>query len=267
MQGFYLPEMAYSDQIAKIIKQLGFRWIILDPIHCPDKIQPGFNYIHKSTGLKVIFRDRQISKSYPAEIIFNKLKDNQSSQTIISATDGEIYGHFHEDWQGCLEKILLNKNLSMPTVSQYLEVFRPVKKISLRPASWESLESEIKKGIPFALWDHPQNKIHQLLWSLVALSIKLVNKYKRDKNWSWARQHLDRGLTSCTFWWASAQKPSDFSPLTWNPDMIDNGAEELIRSVRSLSLATSPEKIKAEKLYMGIKKNTWFNHWNKYNKK
>lgn len=266
IKGFYLPEMAYSVKVAKLVKKFGFKWLILDSIHSQEKILPEQAYFDSQSGLSVVFRDRQISKSYPAEIIFHKIKDNCPSQTIVTATDGEIYGHFHKDWQGHIEKILQNKNLSVVTVGHYLSGLGRAKKIVLRPATWESTENEIKKHIPYALWDSPQNSIHQSLWKLVHLASHLVEKYKTDKNWHWARQHLDRGLSSCTFWWASARRPSDFSPLTWNPDMIDNGSEQLIRAVRSLDKATSQEKVKAEKIYINIKKDTWLTHWRKYNK-
>ena len=266
IKGFYMPEMAYSDEVAKIVKKMDFEWIILDPINYKESTKEGIFYVHKKTKLKVVFRNRAISKAYPAEVIFKKLKKNESSQTIITGTDGEIYGHFHEDWQGHLEKVLQNKNLSVKTISQHLKEAVNVKKINLRAASWESLETELKQKIPFALWDNPKNKIHKSLWKLVALASKLIAKYKKDKNWHWARNHLDRGVSSCTFWWASAKKPSDFSPLTWNPDMIDNGTEELIKAVRSLESASAKEKIKAEKIYIEVKKNTWLDHWNKYNK-
>lgn len=266
ISGFYMPEMAYSDEVSSIVKKAGFKWIILDPINYQGEVESNVFYVHKKTKLQVVFRNRDISKSYPAEVIFDKLNTNQLDQIIITGTDGEIYGHFHEDWQGHLEKILSNKNLIIRTVSEYLKGAGRVKKIALRSGSWESLEREISDHIPFALWNNPKNKIHKSLWKLVYLAIKLINKYQRDKNWHWARQHLDRGVSSCTFWWASAKKPSDFSPLTWNPDMIDNGAEELIRSIRSLVSASAKEKIKAEKIYIDIKKNTWLNHWNKYNK-
>jgi hypothetical protein len=49
--------------------------------------------------------------------------------------------------------------------------------------------------------------------------------------------------------------------------MIDKGLEELIKSVRSLNGASTQEKITAEKIYINIKKATWFKHWTKYNKK
>ncbi|MFA6467146.1 MAG: polysaccharide deacetylase family protein [Patescibacteria group bacterium] len=267
IKGFYMPEMAYCDQVAKVVKKAGFEWIILDAINYQGEIKADTFYIHQQTKLKVVFRNRAISKSYPAEVIYKKLKQNKATQTIITATDGEIYGHFHKDWQGHLEKILQNSNLLVKTVAQYLEETKEARSINLRSGSWESSELELKQRIPFALWDHPKNKIHQSLWHLVSLATKLVGKYKKDKNWFWARQHLDRGVSSCTFWWASAKKLSNFSSLTWSPDMIDAGAEELVRTIRSLSLASTKEKIKAEKIYLDIKKNTWFTHWSKYNKK
>ena len=267
IKGFYMPEMAYSDDVAKIVKKMNFEWIILDPINYKDNIEEDVLYINKKTKLKVVFRNRAISKAYPAEVIYKKLKQNAPSETIVTGSDGEIYGHFHEDWQGHIEKILANKNVELQTVGKYLSSLDQTKKISLRDASWESLPTELSQKIPFALWNDPKNKIHKSLWKLVALATKLVDKYKEDKNWHWARNHLDRGMSSCTFWWASGKKPSDFSPLTWNPDMIDNGSEELIKAVRSLDAASNKEKIKAEKIYIDIKKTTWLSHWNKYNKK
>jgi len=267
INGFYFPEMAFSLPAAKIVKSLGFKWIILDPISYQGQIDNHLMYQLKQVGLKVVLRNREISKNYPAEVIFYKLKEKSVAEIIITATDGEIYGHFHKDWQGCLEKSLQDKNLRVMTVGQYLLTLKRKKAIELRVSSWESTAEELRKNKPFILWDDPKNKIHQSLWRLVDLVSHLVNRYSKDKNWFWARRHLDRGLSSCTFWWASSKKPSPFSPFTWNPDMIDNGAEELIRSVRSLEQATSQEKIKAEKLYIEIKKNTWLTHWRKYNRK
>jgi predicted glycosyl hydrolase (DUF1957 family) len=265
--GFYLPEMAYSKEAAKIIKKQGYEWIILDAINYAQEVDNNILYEIKDIGLKVVFRDRKISKSYPAEVIYQKLQSkNIDSATIITGTDGEMYGHFHEDWQGHLEKILQNENLKIQTVYQYLKTLKQVKKIDLRVASWESTEKELKKRIPFALWQDPKNKIHRDLWKLVALAIKTVSQNKKDQNYKWARWHLDRGLSSCTFWWASATRPSDFSPLTWNPDMIDNGSEELVRSIRSLKKIAISQRIKAERLYIQIKKNTWETHWRKYHK-
>lgn len=267
IEGFYFPEMSFSNQAAKIVKEQGYKWIILDPINYQSKVDNNFIYTINKIGLKVVFRNREISKSYPAEVIYNKLKNLSDDETIITGTDGEMYGHFHEDWQGHLEKVIQSKDVSILTVKKYLSSLSKKKSISLRTASWETTEEEIKKGVPFSLWHDPKNNIHNLLWEIVEEAYKLLNKHKKDKNYKWARNHLDRGLSSCTFWWASGKKLSIFSPLTWNPDMIDNGSEELIKVSRSLDSASEKDKIKMEKLYINIKKTTWLTHWVKYNDK
>lgn len=263
--GFYLPEMSYSDKAGKIIKKLGYQWIILDPVVFGAEVDNKLIYKIKNIGLKVVFRNREISKNYPAEIIYKQLDKLNKDELYITGSDGEMYGHFHNDWQGHLEKVISSSQVEILTVGQYLQSLKKAKEIKLKSGSWETKKSELDRNIPFALWKHPKNKIHLLLWELVELSYKLLKKYPKDKNYHWARRHLDRGLSSCTFWWASATKPSIFSPLTWNPDMIDNGSEELIRVVRSLANANKNEKIKAEKLYIEIKKTTWLKHWAKYN--
>jgi predicted glycosyl hydrolase (DUF1957 family) len=264
--GFYLPEMAYSLQVAKIIKKLGYTWIILDPISTPQKIKNNILYQIKNLDLKVIFRDRVYSQNYPAEVIYQKFQHKQDfAEIIITATDGEMYGHKHEDWQGHLENILVNKNLDILTVSQYLKTLKQSESISLRDSSWETSLADLKHHTPFALWQNPKNVIHQALWQLTNFSISLIKKYPKDQNHFWARYHLDRGLSSCTFWWASAKKVGVFSGLAWHPDMVDNGTEELVRSVRSLKKASTAEKIQAERYYAKAKRLIWETHWRKYN--
>ena len=265
-KGFYLPEMAYSPEVAKLIKKLGYQWIILDPICTTERVDNQILYTIKNIGLQVVFRNREISKKYPAEEIFHKLAKDFGQETIITATDGEVYGHRHEDWQGHIEKVVSYKNVETKTVSKYLSGLKQKNNIDLRIGTWESSEVELKNKTPFILWADPKNKIHQDLWSLVKLASHLIKKYAKDPSYQWARAHLDQAMTSCTFWWASDRKLSDFSPLTWHPDMIDNGVEELVRSVRSLERASRSEKMQAEKLYLNIKKNTWTIHWKKYSK-
>jgi predicted glycosyl hydrolase (DUF1957 family) len=264
--GFYLPEMAYSLESAKIIKKLGFDWIILDQISTTQKIDDKILYQIKNLGLKVVFRNREYSQNYPAEVIYQKFEQAQDFvETIITATDGEMYGHKHTDWQGHLEKILLNADLKILTVSQYLKTLKEKENIVLRASSWETSAKDLQQNTPFTLWHNPKNAIHKTLWQLADLSISLLKKYHKDENYFWARAHLDRGLSSCTFWWASGQKVGVFSGLAWHPDMVDNGAEELVRSVRSLKKATIAEKIKAERYYVKTKKLIWETHWKKYN--
>ncbi|NIA18447.1 MAG: polysaccharide deacetylase family protein, partial [Actinobacteria bacterium] len=129
--GFFLPEMAYSPKIGKLIKKLGYKWIILDEIAYNGKLeQVDFNkkYYDKATGLKIIFRSRNLSKSYVPETILKLMPKNKSPQPlpnqvedklftkegnilIITATDAELYGLRHIDHTAEFEKLLKYKSL------------------------------------------------------------------------------------------------------------------------------------------------------------
>jgi hypothetical protein len=101
------------------------------------------------------------------------------------------------------------------------------------------------------------------LWKLAQLSEKMINKYPKDINHSWARWHFVRGLASCTFWWASAYDfKHNFGPKAWSPDEIERGVDEFIRAIRSLENSTTlREKRSSEELLILIKRLVWLEHW------
>jgi hypothetical protein len=272
--------MAYSPDVAKIIKRLGYDWLILDEIAYSggDKSRPDFSriYTDAASGLKIIFRSRELSLAYPPDKLWpifkagaKALERKAAGQEIfITATDAELYGLRHEDPTGELEKIVKIKNLKTLTLSRFIKIAskRKVLPAALHPSSWESTTDEIKNGRPYGLWFNKKNAIQVYLWRLAYLSLKLGVKFKKDKNYYWHRWHLVRGLASCTFWWASARdfKPV-FGPYAWSPDDIERGLEDLVRSVRSFNdPKTKKVKLEAEKYYLKIKKMIWEEHWKKH---
>lgn len=285
-KGFFIPEMAYSPAIGKLIKKLGYEWLVLDEIAANGKLgQVDFNKIYedKNSGLKIIFRSRDLSKSYVPETILRLLKE-ESSNLAITATDGELYGLRHIDHTGEFKKLLKNKEIKTQTISEFIkhtlhpclpdrqalsERGFPTEKIPLLPCSWESTERELKNNLPYALWHDKKNKIQNDLWDLANLVYGVIEKHGKDENYYWARWHLVRGLASCSFWWASGRDFRHvFGPLSWSPDEIERGTNELIRAIRALeNEKTRKEKIKAEKLYIKIKHEIWQKHWRYYWKK
>jgi len=280
--GFFLPEMSYSPAVAKIVKHLGYKWIILDEVAYSGggKERPDIkrSYVDEASGLKVIFRNRELSSTYPPDKLLAILKEDKQvkekkheEKIILTATDAELYGLRHEDPTGEMEKVVKLKEIKTKTLSAYINELEKKKalKIKVWPCSWESAPKEVKAGIAYSLWQDKNNKIQTNLWKLANLALSLDEKYKKDKNYSWYRWHLSRGLASCTFWWASARDFSKiFGPYAWSPDDIERGLEDMIRSVRSLNdLKTKKKKIEAEKYYLKIKKLIWEIHWKKHWKK
>lgn len=271
LRGFFLPEMAYSPRVAKIIKKSGYEWLIIDEISYSGDKKIDFNevYIDRKSELKIIFRSRKFSNSYVPEKIIELLeKKGNESKIIITATDGELYGLRHNDNKKILEKSLKKSGFETMLISAYIEKSCSNKRILLRESNWESTEKYLKEEKPFHLWYNYSNKIQLKLWDFVSLATKLINKYKKDQNYHWARWHFVRGLASCTFWWASAYDfKHNFGPRAWSPDEIERGIDEFIRAIRSLEDSTSRlEKIMAENFLISIKKMVWVKHWTRHKK-
>lgn len=270
-RGFFLPEMAYSPEVARVVKDFGYEWLILDEIaHHGELGKTDFDsvYLDKNSGLKIIFRDRNASSRFVPEYI-GGLLSMEEKRPVITATDGELYGLRHIDHSGEFEKLLKRKDFETITISEFISQKTDVVSVEIVPCSWESTEVELKNGIPYALWFNAGKKIQQHLWELANLAYETIEKNHDDDNYYWARWHLVRGLASCTFWWASEKDFRHiFGPLAWNPDEIERGINELIRAVRALENDETREvKIEAEKLYLEIKRQVWSKHWGDYWKK
>ncbi len=269
--GFFLPELIYSSDVARIIKKLGYEWLILDEIAYNGKLNKvEYNKVYKDirSGLKIVFRNRKMSKSYVPKTVSKILDKKLKKDVIITATDGELYGLRHEDPTAEFEELLKRKDLKTLTTSEFVASHQSTTKIKPKNSSWESLEKELEKGKPYILWEDESNEIQKKLWELAEFVYRIVEGHEDDTNYHWARWHLVRGLASCTFWWASAKDFRLFGPISWSPDEIERGTNELIRSIRALDdVTTRTTKMKAEKLYIKIKQMVWEKHWNYYWKK
>lgn len=269
--GFFMPEMAYSKKLGKIISKMEYKWTMLDDIHLGGKfgnVNYNKGYIIKSSGLKTIFRKRKISKTYVPTELLKLLKDQKISRNIITATDGELYGHHHQDLEGHLYMAAKNPHIETATISEFFKKIKSYDEVEPVSASWESTEKELINKEPYILWDNSHNKIQQKIWKLANLALNTANNHINDSQYGWARDHLNKGLASCTFWWAAGKNFIDtFGPISWNPDEIEKGTDEIIKAVRALDKASRFTKIKAEKLYISIKKMIWEKHWKYYWKK
>ncbi len=266
LRGFFLPEMAYSPRVAKLVKSFGYEWLILDPVLTDEKFDNEILYVDQDSLLRVVFRSRELSNTYVPKTILDLLaKEKKIESTLITATDGELYGLRHKN-QSELKTLLKRKSLCTKTISGYLGGVYQTKKIKIQAGSWESTRTEVNRGQAFALWQDQKNKIHRSLWELADMAQHVIAQYKHDSNYHWARWHLVRGLASCTFWWASGRDLShNFSAPAWSPDEIERGVNELVRSIRSLHDKTSRSvKIKAEKMQIKIKRLIWEKHWRSY---
>lgn len=196
---------------------------------------------------------------------FETLKDT----AIIIAHDGELYGHWHADDKGYYAQAFQHEDIHFSHISQFIIDYSAVKKIAtarIHAASWESTEEELKTGIPYGLWDHPNNVIHGKLWSFAGQIDTILNKKAKDPHIDSARREYSKGLASCAWWWASERILGPFSPLTWNPTEIEKGADKINNAVRTLKKFDVRSRRTVEHQFRELAEAVWSYHWETYAK-
>lgn len=255
-RGFFPTEMGYNEKIGKIVSRLNFKWIILAELAYPEKNKPLNDtlYLHKKhKELVVFFRDRDVSfRLLSAEVgvavesasmlvnLFNE-EIKEKNKFLITAVDGETFGHHRPGLELLLFDLYKNKYLKSVTLSELINIFPKREQVSPRPSTWALLKKDIQKNTPFSRWNNKDNAIQQRQWQLTGLAISLIKKYPQTG----ARKLLDRALHSDQYWWASAQP-------WWSIEMIEAGAKDLLSAVEAFKNIPPRYKKQARKLYADI---------------
>jgi alpha-amylase/alpha-mannosidase (GH57 family) len=108
-QGFFPPEMCYSQDILQPIIKAGYRWIILSGIACPVEWPLDIIYRVGCDGqeIAVFFRDDVLSnrisfRNVEAKEFIAHLEQWQGKREniyVVTAMDAETYGHHIQGWE------------------------------------------------------------------------------------------------------------------------------------------------------------------------
>ncbi|MFX1568773.1 MAG: hypothetical protein ACFFCV_10460 [Promethearchaeota archaeon] len=261
--GFFPPEMAISGAVAKYIRQLGYKWVIMSGIACP--VDWPYDKIYCSpNGLQLFFRDDILSNKISfkdisakefiksIEAIFqpkDKLKSKPTKyldRYIITAMDGETFGHHIKNYDKTFLKKVLDliydeETIEIISISELDKIF-PIsnEKIIPRESSWSTNYKNIQDGIYYPLWKHPDNNIHRYYWKLMnslnnlmnlADNLDLTTDWEVENYYNTARWYYDKGIYSCPVWWSNPQNG------TWSPNLIYKGIELLMRASLNAQMA------------------------------
>lgn len=255
-KGFFPPEMGFNYNIVPIIEKLGYKWIILDEISGygePGRIDYNKIYKIKDSSLNVFFRERRLSNLIMSAVVRSKetlmqaMKDDlKSDRYIVTAMDGETFGHHRPGLEKMLFDILDTKDFNLVSISDLLKEKREVVEVMPVPSTWASSKEDIDKGIQFLSWKDPENNIHTWQWELFYLVRNEVEKMdKKSPAYEEIRKKMDIGTASDHFWWASA-KP------WWSLEMIEDGEYRLLETVRMIPGVSEEVLRKARDLYEKI---------------
>ncbi len=258
--GFFPPEMAYNRQVGETIAELGYRWIILDELAYSGKTNDiDWSSLYTLSGhddFFVFFRERDTSfRILSAEIgmsVFSSSmlvqllgKRVHSNEYLITAMDGETFGHHRPGLEQLLFDLYETKELQPATLTELIDHFEKRTPVDPRPSSWALMKRDVENNTPYSRWNDADNDIHQMQWQLTNLAIAAVHAMKtNDAAYAKLRAQLDRAIHSDQYWWASAMP-------WWSIEMIEAGAKELRDIVRG-SHASDTDKRRAQELYQNI---------------
>jgi len=224
--GFFAPEMAYSDKVKEVVDKIGYKWIVIDEIaYCGKNDCCDFSKFHKikNSNLVAVFRQRKTSNIIMSAVVRSaeSLKqileeDADKNIYILTAMDGETFGHHRPGHDKILFEMLKEKSFQSTTISDLISRFPAGEDISPIESTWASSEHNIEKGMQFFSWKDPGNIIHKWQWEYLYHVLNIFYKYK-ENNCPDLREKMDEALASDPFWWASA-KP------WWSLEMIELGA-------------------------------------------
>lgn len=262
--GFFPPEMAISKSTLRIIKELGYQWVILSGVALPMEKEGVYwpnNHVYTSlNGLNIFFRDDILSNKIAfnhtnAENFFQaikKLKKNQEITShnniyVILALDFETFGHHIKKYEFTFLKSLMelisgDSKIQLVSISELSKYF-PIKTLPILPkdSSWSTTYEDLSKNIPFPLWKHPENDIHHFYWKIMrslnqlmqlADKLNLVKASWEIRNYyTTARYFYDRSLYSCPPWWGNQLRGM------FSPNLIYKGLELIMKAALNAQLA------------------------------
>ncbi|MBI4093299.1 MAG: hypothetical protein HY420_05230 [Candidatus Kerfeldbacteria bacterium] len=234
--GFFPPEMAYSAKLGKILNKLKYQWVILDGLSHPGIVNYQQRYRIRGTKMTAVFRNRYISDYLAFAIqagdsrrfLSTVQRWNGQQEILVTAMDGENLGHHRRAAKRIWQTLVHQPHIQTIKVSELLKTLPNDLAITPRAASWSSQSQELRRGVPFGLWRHPNNELHLLQWQLFLLVQSLVERHERRGRLSSSlRAEFDRAVASDWYWWASREPWWDVAIVVGAAQNLHTLAEEL----------------------------------------
>ncbi|MFH1598204.1 MAG: UvrB/UvrC motif-containing protein [Patescibacteria group bacterium] len=254
-EGFFSPEMAYSNKVAKVAKELGYKWMLADELAFNGKEGAAdFSQIYTIKGLdnfSLIFKERRTSNLIVEAIVrsgrsLEKEMKQQLKQDryLLTAMDGETFGHHRPGLEELLYDIFARPEFKKVFISDIIKKFPSAGSIRPIDSTWSTFEKDLRKNLPYKLWWDPQNTLHKVQWGFTNFVIKEVYKLKGRQEYQKTRTRLDNALASCYYWWASK--------YWWSLEIVEQGAFEMRNVIFDIPGLSKKTKERADKFYREI---------------
>ncbi len=239
--GFWPPEMGFSMEMIPLLKQFGFRYVLVDserveaisPMSWQELRYRPHVATHDGEEITIIVRDRALSNAQESGMDPHWFIDEVAERTrgcdfpalITTCTDGENGGWFRNtNWAsnfwGAFYQPLMDRvregsaGLSPVFIDDYLDRHGASGQVHVHAGAWNTGDHD---GIDFIQWTGSQDQKDALQRVAdVSKAIHDVRWRHGEKGWpdheagqllEQATAHLLRAETSCNFYWGESWVP------------------------------------------------------------
>lgn len=240
--GFFPPELAVDHtSLSRFQNQV---------IFVSEKALSKRKIVHFGSNTLLVGNQKLIHlfRAYPNELdvqkVFHFIQHEYPKESLfILPNDAELFGHHYSERLMLLSDLLNSREITFLSIKEAITQFGinapAVEKIQL--SSWQNSSK-------LHLWTKYRLQKRYLKLATLAAESTAGTSNKQVKKF------LDRGWSSCYFYWLSNWP-------WWYPDIVESGAENLIKSVRSDESLSYEIKSKAEKVYYRLLNDIWQYHW------
>lgn len=240
--GFYPPELAINTAGLDLIDS---QYVLVD------QTAVDINASLVKFGQKYLLINNrpvcELLRSYPRELSASTVidliqKNSADNKLLATVNDAELFGHHYVERLQVLNDLLDLKDIKYITASEAVSQFGNefVSVADVRPSTWQNCQS-------FTLWD--KNDLQKEYLKLLKTGYDLIHTNLDNK----AEEYLDRSYSSCYPYWLSNWP-------WWHPDIVKDGANNLITSVRMAQIPAA-QKAQMEIVYHDFLSRMWQYQW------
>ncbi|MCE7739605.1 MAG: hypothetical protein KAU62_06890 [Candidatus Heimdallarchaeota archaeon] len=215
---FFPPELAVSEDIIPQLIEKKYE-IVVVPENSYFQLVGGNYFLENGKSILTIKRDKVISNKisfdhFKRDVTLGlrelQIKYKMRDYPIILAMDLETFGEHHDEYyEFFFELAAMVDTLTLSECAEKYPITRVITDIT--PSSWSTSEEDLEDNIPYPLWDHPANPVHQLQHTHLRL-LDQIKQYLTNGDWL---DDYHAAKYSCQFWWASR--------YSWGPELIHTG--------------------------------------------
>lgn len=240
-QGFWPPEMAFTEEMIPAIVQAGYRYLVVDSFHVkpeevgdsrrPDLLKP-YLAEHGGVAIDVVPRNRDVSNAQESGMdpdwftneVLHKVRESPAPdepRLVCTWSDGEnggwfrrmdessgFWGHFFAPF---MERVRAGGPVRPIKISEYLAGNPPRSRARVQTGAWNVASTS---GVDFSQWNGSENQ-KKAIREVIGLSRdywKLQREGRAEKGalkdkLGRARQLILEAETSCFLFWGDSWVP------------------------------------------------------------